>query len=122
MTLVENDDVVEALATNRADEALNIGRLPRRAVCSQHLLDTHVLDSLLEKRTVDAVAISNHEPRYCVIGKRLYDLLSRPLGSRMRGNIEMDDLPAVMTHHHKGEEYAKRGRRDGEKVYGDNVG
>jgi len=59
VTFVENDAMIKALTTNRADESLNIRRLPRRTVCSSHLLDTHVLDSLLEERTVDGVAITN---------------------------------------------------------------
>ena len=122
VTLVENDAVIKALATNRADESLNIRRLPRRAVCSQHLLDTHMLDSLLEERTVDAVAITNHEPWRCVIGKSFDDLLSGPFGSRMRGDIEVDDVSAVVAHDHKGKEYAECSRRSGEEVDGDDVG
>ena len=32
--------------------------------------------------------------------------------------VEMDDVLAVVTHRHKGKEYAERGCRDGEEVDG----
>ncbi len=37
-------------------------------------------------------------------------------------HVEMDDVPAFVTHHHKGEEHAKGGCRDSEEVDGDDVG
>jgi hypothetical protein len=43
-----------------------------------------VLDSLAEELTIDGVAIANQEPRRLILGKSLDDLLSRPLGCRMR--------------------------------------
>jgi hypothetical protein len=46
MTLVEYDGVVEALATNRSDESLDVRRLPWRTVCDRDLLDALVLDTL----------------------------------------------------------------------------
>ncbi len=37
-------------------------------------------------------------------------------------DVEMDDAPVVVTHHHKGKKYAKRGCRVGEEVDGNDVG
>ncbi len=39
--LVENDDVVQALAANGADDALHVGALPRRSRRRQHFLNPH---------------------------------------------------------------------------------
>ncbi len=76
-------------------------------VCDNDLLDAHVLDPLLEEHTVNGVAISDQEPRGMVLRKRLDDLLSRPLGRRMRCYVEVDYFPAVVMQHDKGEEYSK---------------
>jgi hypothetical protein len=40
MMLIEDDDVIEALAAHRANDALDVGVLPRRARRSNNLLDT----------------------------------------------------------------------------------
>ena len=46
VTLIEDDDVIEAFATDRADDALDIGVLPWRSRCSDNLLDRHRLDAI----------------------------------------------------------------------------
>ncbi len=46
VTLTEDDDVIEALAAHRANDALDVGVLPRRARCRNDLLDSHHLDAI----------------------------------------------------------------------------
>src|SRR5436305_14414487 len=41
---IEHDYMVQALASDRADDPFDISALPRRARCGKHLLDTHRLD------------------------------------------------------------------------------
>ncbi len=74
MSLVDNDDIIEAFAAYRADQAFRARILPRRARSDQHFIDAHVLDALLEGVAVEARAITNQKPRHCIIGKRLDDL------------------------------------------------
>jgi len=121
VAIVENDAVIKALPADGSDQAFNIRALPRRAVCSHHLLDAHVLDALLKVRPVDAVAISNHEARRRVIGKRLDNLLSRPLARRMRGHVEVHDTSSMMTKNDKDEQNAERRRWNDKEVDGDDV-
>ena len=121
MGCVERDDMVEALATDRSDNSLDVRRMPWRAVRSQYLLDAHVLDPCLEERSVDGVPISKQEPRNLVERKRLDDLLSGPTRSWMSRDVEVDDDPALVTQHDKGEEYAKCSGRNGEEVNRDDV-
>ena len=52
VTLIEDDDVIETFAADRADDALHIGVLPRGSRCSDDLLDTHRLDSITEGLTI----------------------------------------------------------------------
>ena len=46
--LIEDDDVIEAFAPDRADDAFDIGVLPRRSWRGDDLLDSHRLDTIAE--------------------------------------------------------------------------
>ena len=75
MIFRENDDVIEALAPDRADHALGVRVLPRRARCDENLGDAHHLELGREGVAVDAVAITNEVAGLrLVIRKRLQDL------------------------------------------------
>jgi hypothetical protein len=52
VTLIEDDDVIETFAADRADDALDIGILPWRSRCSDDLLDRHCLDTSAEGLTI----------------------------------------------------------------------
>ena len=56
--LVQDDDVVEKLAADGADDSLGERVLPGRAWCSENLGQAHALRSSLELAPVDAVAIT----------------------------------------------------------------
>jgi hypothetical protein len=122
VTLVENDDVLEALATNRADESLDVRRLPWRPIGDHDLFDAHVLDPFLKELTVDRIAIADQEPWRPILGKRFDDLLSCPLGGRVLADIEVDDASPMMTKNDEGEEYPECSRRNSEEIDGDDVG
>ena len=52
VTLVEDDDVIEAFAADRADDAFDIGVLPWRSRRGDDLLDSHRLDTSAEGLTI----------------------------------------------------------------------
>ncbi len=52
VTLIEDDDVIETFAADRADDALHIGVLPPGSRCSDDHLDTHRLDTITEGLTI----------------------------------------------------------------------
>src|SRR5207247_368205 len=62
MTLIEDEDedVVQAFAADRADQALGEGILPGGARGDQDLADAHVCDSASELVTIDRVPIAAH--------------------------------------------------------------
>ena len=88
MAFVENDDVVQALSTNRSDQTLDVWILSGRSPSGDNLLDAHVGYTVLELASVDAISITNQESRRCVIGKRLDNLLGRPLSRWMDVDAE----------------------------------
>ena len=52
VTLIEDDDVIETFAPDRADDALDIGVLPWRSRCGDDLLDRHRLNTIAEGLTI----------------------------------------------------------------------
>ena len=121
MALVEHDDTMEALATDTADDPLDVRILPRGAWCSNNFLDAHVLDPLAEELTINRITIAKQEAWSFVMGEGLDHLLSCPQHCRMSGDIEVDDRAAVVSEHDKGEEYSKRRCRYCEEIDGDDV-
>ncbi len=58
MPLAEDDDMVEAIATHRADEPFHEGILPRTVGRREDFIDPHALYSVPEVLAVDLVAIA----------------------------------------------------------------
>jgi hypothetical protein len=52
VTLIEDDDVIETLAADRADDAFDVGVLPRRSRCRNDLSDSHRLEAIAEGLTI----------------------------------------------------------------------
>ncbi len=57
--LVKDDDVVEKLTADGADDALGKGVLPRGAWCREDFRDAHALHASSKLSAVDAVAIAH---------------------------------------------------------------
>src|SRR6202171_3943263 len=112
VTLIEDDDVIETFAADRADDALDIGVLPRRSRCGDDLLDRPRLDRITEGLPICSVAVSQQKARRGVPGKGLGDLARQPGLCRISGDIEMDDFSSLMIEDEQGIEKLKRCRYD----------
>ena len=97
MTLVEDDDVIETFATDRADDALDIAILPWRPRCSDNFLDGHRLSAIAEGLTIRRVAVSQQKSGCGVPGEGLGDLAGQPDLCRVLGDLEMDDFSSLVT-------------------------
>ena len=116
MAFVQNDDVIEALAAYGADQAFEIGILPRRAWGGEYLFDTEAAHTATKPDVVDAVAIAQEISRGFVPGKCLHHLLCRPLTRGVFGAVEVDDLAAFVSQHQEYVEDPEGNCGDGEKV------
>jgi hypothetical protein len=68
---VQDDDVVEALATNGTDQTLDVGALPGGVGRREHLGEAKSSHALPEGRAIDGVAIPQQVARRRVPGKGL---------------------------------------------------
>src|SRR5664279_5741334 len=94
--LIQHDHMVQAFSPYGTDQPFDVWILPRGSRRSENFLYPQVLDSTTEILPIDAVAIPQQIVWGAITGKRLHDLLRRPLRARITGDIEMQNVPPVM--------------------------
>src|SRR5688500_18522873 len=114
---IKNNYVIEALATDRSNDALNVGSLPRRSRRRQYLLDSHGFHLFNKVMPEDPISIPQQIVRRGVPGKCLAQLVSGPFGSRMSCDREVNDAPALVSQNDKHVQDLKPNGRDREEVY-----
>ncbi len=92
-------DIVQALSTERPDNAFGVGILPRTPRCGDHFFDIKTAQTPPERLAVDAVVIANQISGGSIEGKGLDYLLRGSLRRQMRSEVEMGDAPAFMGEH-----------------------
>jgi hypothetical protein len=118
---VEHDHMVQALAPNRTNEALDVGPLAGGSRGAQHFLDAHLSHLSPEGIAENGVAIAQQVARELVKGKSFTQLLSRPFRRRMRGHVEVDNATPVMGQHQKRVKNLETDGRHGKEVDGDQL-
>ena len=121
MCLAEHDDVVEALAPDRADHPLDVAILPGRAGCDGSISDSHCSKSLRDHSTIGAIPIADEVSRRLVPRKRLGDLLRDLLRGWGRGHVGPDQLSAMELKDDDPIQQFEADRRYNEEVYSGNV-
>jgi len=121
MAFPEHDDVVEAFAANRADEAFSIRILPGRARRGEHLVDADGVDPTAKLLAIDAIAVADHVLGRSVLGKCLDDLLGGPLGTGVFSDVEMKKTAPVVGQNEKDIQDTEGCRGHGEEVDGRRV-
>src|SRR5437773_11820417 len=107
VAFAENQNVIQTLAPDGADEPLREGVLPRAVRRREDFTDAHALHALPEHVTVDRVAIAEEIGRGGIVWEGVHDLLGRPGSSGMLGDIEVEDAPAVVCKHDEDEQNAQ---------------
>ena len=104
MSLAEDEDVIQTLAPDGADEALCEGVLPRAVRRREKLLDSHALYAIPELLTIDLVTIPEEVSGGGVVREGVDELLSGPLGGGVLGDVKVHDPPAVVSEHDEDKE------------------
>jgi len=117
----EDEDVIETLAPDRADEPLRERVLPRAVRRRQDFTDAHALHALAERVAVDRVAIAEEVGRGGVVREGVHDLLGGPGGGGMLGDVEVEDAPPMVGQDNEYEEDVQASGGDGEEVNRDKV-
>src|SRR5439155_16326809 len=100
----KDEDVIQTLAPDGADEPLREGILPGAVSRREDFTYAHALHALAERVAVDRVAIVEEVGRGGVVREGVHDLLGRPGSSGILGDVEVEDAPAIVCEHDKGEQ------------------
>src|SRR5437867_570463 len=100
----KNEDVIQTLAPDGADESLREGILPGAVSRREDFTYAHALHALAERVAVDGVAIAEKKGRGRIVREGVHDLLGRPGISGILGDVEVEDAPAIVGEHDKGED------------------
>jgi hypothetical protein len=87
----------------------------------ENLLDAHAPYAMPKWLTVDAVAVAEEIRWRRLVREGVDELLSRPGGGGMLGDVEVDDAAAVVSEHNENEEDAEASSRYGKEVDRDQV-
>ena len=87
--------MIQALAPNRSDDALDVGSLPRRARSREYFFDTQDFHLLHEVSTEDPISIAQQIAWSGIPGKCLHHLLGGPFGGWMGGHVELEDTAPI---------------------------
>ena len=111
MAFAKDENMVESLPPDRANETLGEGILPRPLGRGQHFGDPHADHASPERLPVNAVAIAEDIAWAGLVREGVHDLLRGPLCSWVLGHVEVHDASAVMSEDDEHEEDAQaRGR------------
>jgi hypothetical protein len=108
--------MVQALSTDGADEPFYKWGLPRGTRSSKNFFDLHVCRPHPESIAIDPVTVSEQVARRGAPGECLRDLSCCPLGSRMFGDVEVNDAPALMSQNQEDKQEPEVNHRHDEKV------
>ncbi len=116
MPLVEHDDVVEALAPNRADHPFDERILPGRPRGGANLRQAQGGDGAPAGDIEDGVPVMQQESRRHMPRERFAELLPRPRRRGMRRDVDVQDPPTIVCEDDEDEQHATGDRGYGEEI------
>jgi hypothetical protein len=96
MRFAKDDHVIQTLAPDRSDKALDISILPRRPRRYGSVPDAHSSEAALEDLSIGTIAIANEVFGRRIPRKRLGDLARDLVGRRMGGNGDVHQPAPVV--------------------------
>src|SRR3954452_14443102 len=95
MLLAEDDHMIKALASDRADQSFGIAVLPWRSRRCRSVANAHRSDAARKCLSVDTVPITDETVWRVLPTTCLRDLLGDPFASRMRYDAEPQNAPSI---------------------------
>jgi len=108
--------VVQALAANRPDQALDIGILPKRSRSREGFANAQPPCRFVEFLSVARVAIAKQIVRRTVPRESFQQLPGRPFRRGIRSYSERNRTPAIMGENHKNKQKPERDRGNHEEI------
>src|SRR4029450_3248018 len=97
MPFVDHDDMIEAFASNRTDDALGESILPGRPRGDEDLVHPQAFHPPYERVAVDGISIAEQGLGRGLVWKALDQLAGGPGGIGVAGNVDMDQFATVVS-------------------------
>ena len=97
MPCAEDENVIQAVAPKRSDQAFSIWILPRRTRRYWSVTDPHRPNPAPEGLPVSTIIVADQIGRCRIPRKCLHDLLRQPLRRRVPGHRESKQLSPAVT-------------------------
>ena len=94
MILVKDDNVIEQLTTDRADESLGSSVLPRAAESRSFRADIEAVNRVRDGSREDRVVVVDDESMARLFREGLAQLLDHPARVGVLGDVKVQNLPA----------------------------
>ena len=117
MPLAEDNDMVKAIPSDRTDEPLRMSVLPWRSWCDRPVPNAHRANATDKDIAIDTIPIANDILRRLLPAVCLGELTRNPLGARMRGHAQPQNLTAGMPQDQKSIQQPERDRGDHEQIH-----
>src|SRR5262249_1528651 len=121
MPRIEDDEMVQAVPADRADQTFDVGILPGTPGGCENFFYSEGGHSQTKFLAVAPCSISEQILGRILISEGLDDLLGRPGCTGMLRHMEMQHLATTMFQHQEYEQHLHRERRHGEEVDGDHL-
>jgi hypothetical protein len=116
LAVVPDEQVVEALAPKRADDALAVRVGSRRSRWRKELSNTEAAHTTSKRGAIHAIPIVQEETWRHSVADRFDHALGYPLSRRMRSDADVHDLPAFEPEDHKSVEHVEAETHNSEEV------
>ena len=116
MSCIQDEELIQTLAPDRANQALHIRILLRRTGRDFQLLHSQSLDALSKNSAVNRIAITQEVPRRDQKRKSVDQLLAGPVGGRRLGHGEVENSATVMRQDDEAIEQAEGHRGDDKEI------
>ena len=107
MSFPQDEDMVETVAPDRADQALGERILPRAVRRREDFVDAHAFHAVSKLLAIHLVTVAQEIGWRGVVREGGDDLLRGPDGGGMLGDVEVDDPPAIVGKNYEDEQHAQ---------------
>src|SRR5258708_1237977 len=121
MNLAQDNDVVQALTSDRSDQPFGKAILPGRGWCGGLVPDAHGAQPACHNGTIDAIPVTDHVARSFVPRECFCDLACNPLGCRVGCDVDAHEISAMNPHDNNAIKQFEANGRDNEQIHGGNL-
>ena len=122
VTFPEYNDMVEAFASDRTDQPLNVTVLPRRPRRDRSISNSHSSQSARDRDTIGGVTVSDEVAWRLIPRERFCDLSGDPIGGRISSHVGPGEPSPLQPQDDHPVEKLKPDRRNDEQIDGGDVG